>query len=403
MESALAEHVLAARKVVNPRTALFPPSERALEIQPELPEAHAWEAVIGLVGVAVKNNLVQAIGKLFVAIGLEAEGMLRPAIILAERSESLAGDNFLPIGMGRAGGFLGVVLAAFGIRRIAGVEFAAEPEFALRDVHLPEALELIDRNRHADAGCLALEEDAMFVQDFAERAVEIFVDQVGHGASVVPQEAIRLIHTIDDAARQSGKPFGDVVASPRVKFGGEFRSPGLATSLPAINIHILENRSEERPKSLADLAEHAVIEVVLQGFGAEFIDLKSGRSLGHWLDLVAVRRVAEAQDRPATFGQGGLQNAAWNHVGGEVEDLIRRDDVFVSWFLRGEVRSGLVRALAGCFFVNAGQACGLKIEFRQLDSVGRGFDIEAHEACRRFRETINQLDLSGMHRGLPES
>ena len=401
VEAALAQEVLAAGEVVHPAAALVPPGERAVEVQAELPEAHARHAVVGLVRVAVKDNLVEPIAKLLVGIGLQAERVLRPAVILAERGECFARDDRLAVGVRGARRFLRVVLAALGVRRVAGVEFAAEPEFALRDIHHAEALELVDGNRHANAGSLCFEDGAVFVQDFAEGPVEIFVDEIGNGAAVIPEESVCLIDIVHDAAGEGGQPFDDVIATACFELGGEFRPPSLATGLPAIDVHIIENRPEQRAEAVADPAEHSVVEMVLQRLRAEFVDLQTGGTLGDGFDFVAVRGVAEAEDGPASLGQRGLEHSPGNKIAGEVDDFFRIDALGVRHGELGGIGCRGEGTHARGFDMDAGDACGLEIQVVQGEAARNFLELDPHEAGFLLGESIDQLHIARIHRRLP--
>ena len=73
-EASLSQHALTTPEVGDPCAAGLPPSGRAFEIQAELSESHSGNAVIGLVHIAVKHNLVHALAELAVAYGFRMCG-----------------------------------------------------------------------------------------------------------------------------------------------------------------------------------------------------------------------------------------------------------------------------------------------------------------------------------------
>jgi len=83
-ETALPQHILAAAEIGDPFTARLPPCVRAFKVQPELSEPHSGHAVIGLVHIAVKHDLVHSLAELTIPDRLQDGRVLGESIMMPE-------------------------------------------------------------------------------------------------------------------------------------------------------------------------------------------------------------------------------------------------------------------------------------------------------------------------------
>ena len=96
-EAALLEQILAARKIIHPRRALFPPSIRTLKVDAPRSHAHAGLAIIPrLMRVAMENKAVHAKTKLHVAQAFQTVGIVGPRSDIGGGRERFRGHDGLP-------------------------------------------------------------------------------------------------------------------------------------------------------------------------------------------------------------------------------------------------------------------------------------------------------------------
>ena len=92
----------------------------------------------------------------------------------------------------------GIVLPAGPLRKFF-VRLAAEPEFALRNIHLALHLNIVAMDRNTDTGRLGRKLNPPFMHVVGKGAVKIIRQQITDRAAVVPEKALGFIYAPDQA------------------------------------------------------------------------------------------------------------------------------------------------------------------------------------------------------------
>ena len=150
-------------------------------------------------------------------------------------------------------------------------------------------------------------------QDVGQLVVVVLRGQLGQRLAEVPQEAVRGLGALHDAAGQGGQPGLHVVAAALGELGDHVVRPVRDAGFPAVGDHVLQAPFAHQAASRVLVLIQIIVEVGLHVSFVELVHFETGGLGRRGTVLVAGQRVADAQHHPVPGRRRPVERAVWAH------------------------------------------------------------------------------------------
>ena len=319
-----------------------------MAIKPLAPKAKTQTrhfVIDGLVGRGVDDKEVKAAGHRSISGGLQDSGAVHKGTIAeAIRGKGLSGSHILTIDMGHRGRLAYVALVLWNGNEVLLV---AHPYRGHRNVSIALTVHTVCQVGPPCLVTLRVPFQSVRPKDIVELVIMVLAHHVANGGAPVKEEALGLINTIDDDARERWEPGKQVVTTARLKLLCHTPCPGLTASLVAIIEQMGDAALTQQALAGIDIGLQIILVVIADGHGIQFVYLQTG-SLGRGGMIGLARKaIAEAHDTPATLGSLPGEYAILDHRG-NVDDIAHANHIGGSRGLdRGAIAVQRVARLIG--------------------------------------------------------